>query len=90
MSSALEPPAFEDFVETKGPALQRTTWFLNWDLFRVNDKRRRGYSVDRTCAGQTALQGRFARGRSRLGGWPGEEGGLGGTRFGCGSATRSR
>ncbi len=49
-----------------------------------------GYSVDRTFAGQTALQGRFARGRSRLGGWPGEEGGLGGTRFGCGSATRSR
>jgi len=49
-----------------------------------------GYSVDRTFAGQTALQGRFARGRSGLGGWPGEEGGLGGTRFGCGSATRSR
>ena len=49
-----------------------------------------GYSADRTIAGQVALHGRSALGRSRLGGWPPELGGLGETFFGWGSATRSR
>lgn len=49
-----------------------------------------GYSADRTTAGQDTLQGRCARGRSMLGGWPPPPGGLGGTRFGCGLATSSR
>jgi len=49
-----------------------------------------GYSVDRTFAGQVALHGRSALGRSRLGGCPPEPGGLGVTFFGWELATRSR
>jgi len=75
---------------------RRRNGMANWrvvryaDLCRARHKSAWGYSVDRTFAGQTALQGRFARGRSKVGGWPGDEGGLGGTLLGCGSATRSR
>ena len=56
----------------------------------ITNKGPQGYSVDRTFAGQVALHGRSALGRSRLGGCPPEPGGLGVTFFGWKLATRSR
>lgn len=48
-----------------------------------------GYPFNRTKAGQGTLHGRFAGGRSRLGGWPQLPGGTGGTFLGSGSTIKS-
>ena len=49
-----------------------------------------GYPLNRPNAGQAALHGRFAGGRSRLGGWPRPPGTSGGFFFGSGFTMRSR
>ena len=49
-----------------------------------------GYPLNRSSPGQAALHGRFAGGRSRLGGWPRAPGAVGGFFFGVGSTMRSR
>lgn len=75
----VEGPFLRDEYVVPPPGLQA-------DLMRTSARDRLGYPVDRTFAGRTALQGRFAHG-PKLGGWPGDDGGLGWMFLARGSAT---